>query len=527
MRLNKGTKKAFSLALSAALVITGVNIGTAKSKAADVTANSSNGYYYINGPITPSSGNGSELYKTNMTKEMLSDKDGKTDSVFGNEWGATVSFSNSVLSDMKDPVVVVKGKNLDVKIDTTDSGYSYNEYGYGILKDGITKTADIDEKSDLEAKLSDGISKDGGVLSIKFNNEFVTYDNDSKSWKELKLPQKYSFRVQSKADQSNGWKAFTDAQIDYVKIYDGATYKYDAATGDVTAKAEETPEPTATAAAATTPAVTAAPEPTVEPTVEPTAEPTPEPTEAPKGKMGDFNVKLSLVCDDSWGEQTWGDISTHVTNDGDYKIEYTAQNDSTGLYLMILDTDLYQGSLSDDFKFTVKSVQIGDKTIKVDDNGCWGFADQNEANNYRFNVVNPWNGLFDSTGVKWQDEKVTSMDKLNKPTFKAGDKIVVNFNVTTKKAAATSKAKVTVGKKKVTVKAGKSVNVSYKALDKAGKSVKATASSANKKVAKVTVSSKKQIKITVPKTAKAGASTKVTVKSAGKKAVITVKVAKK
>ena len=97
---------------------------------------------------------------------------------------------------------------------------------------------------------------------------------------------------------------------------------------------------------------------------------------------------------------------------------------------MMLDTDLYYGSLSDNFALTVKNVKIGDKTYAIDNKGCWGFADQTVSENYRFNIVNPWNGLFDKTRVDWQDEKVTTIDKLNKAPGKANDRILVNFNVT-------------------------------------------------------------------------------------------------
>ncbi len=87
-----------------------------------------------------------------------------------------------------------------------------------------------------------------------------------------------------------------------------------------------------------------------------------------------------------------------------------------------------------------------------------------------------------------------------------------------------AEASLTVAKKTVSIKAGKSVTVKYTAINADGDAVKAKATSANKKVAKVKVSSKKAIKITVPKNVKKGKKAVVTVKAAGKTAKIKVKV---
>lgn len=282
MRLSKTKKKALSLMLSIALIITGVNIEGTKSKAAD--DDSSIGYYYIYGPITPTSGDGSEKYKTNISKEMFLDKEGRTDAIFGGEWGASVNISNELFSKMNEPIVVIKGKNINMKIDSTDSEYKYNEYSYGVLKDGVVDT----NSGELEVNLSDGISKDGGIVCVKFNNKFITYDNDLGSWTEMNLPQKYSFKVASNSDEANGWRACTDAQIDYIKIFDGAEYKYDESTGDVvskneTASPEESKEPETTAS----PEESKEPEATVEPeeSKEPEATVNPEESKEPEATL--------------------------------------------------------------------------------------------------------------------------------------------------------------------------------------------------------------------------------------------------
>ena len=288
-----------------------------------------------------------------------------------------------------------------------------------------------------------------------------------------------------------------------------------------------TTAPTNGATTAPTSGATNTPAPVTSNTPAPTSDATPAPTEAPKGNMDKFNVAFNYVADDKWGEQSWGDKSVDVTGDGKYEISYTAQSDTTDIFMMILSTDLYKGSLNKDFKLVPTTVSVGKTDYKVNAKGGWCFADQEKTNAYRYNIVNPYNGPIGSDGVTYVDPAVTSIDGLGTAPVKKGDTIKVSFTVSGMKGStsAKSKAKVTVSKKTVTVAAGKSTTVSYKALNKAGKAVKASAKTSNKKLATVKVTSSKKIKISVPKKATKGSSAKITLTSAGKKATITVKVA--
>ena len=288
-----------------------------------------------------------------------------------------------------------------------------------------------------------------------------------------------------------------------------------------------TTAPTNGATTAPTSGATNTPAPVTSNTPAPTSDATPAPTEAPKGNMDKFNVAFNYVADDKWGEQSWGDKSVDVTGDGKYEISYTAQSDTTDIFMMILSTDLYKGSLNKDFKLVPTTVSVGKTDYKVNAKGGWCFADQEKTNAYRYNIVNPYNGPIGSDGVTYVDPAVTSIDGLGTVPVKKGDTIKVSFTVSGMKSStsAKSKAKVTVSKKTVTVAAGKSTTVSYKALNKAGKAVKASAKTSNKKLATVKVTSSKKIKISVPKKAAKGSSAKITLTSAGKKATITVKVA--
>ena len=345
-----------------------------------------------------------------------------------------------------------------------------------------------------------------------------------------------------------------DMNADTPKIYmgtktdiDGTTYKLSGGKDCALVVKEALATPTPTAEVSSAPAVstepstaptngattaptsgaTNTPAPVTSNTPAPTSDATPAPTEAPKGNMDKFNVAFNYVADDKWGEQSWGDKSVDVTGDGKYEISYTAQSDTTDIFMMILSTDLYKGSLNKDFKLVPTTVSVGKTDYKVNAKGGWCFADQEKTNAYRYNIVNPYNGPIGSDGVTYVDPAVTSIDGLGTVPVKKGDTIKVSFTVSGMKSStsAKSKAKVTVSKKTVTVAAGKSTTVSYKALNKAGKAVKASAKTSNKKLATVKVTSSKKIKISVPKKATKGSSAKITLTSAGKKATITVKVA--
>ena len=643
MRLKKGMRKALSLALSTALIITSANIGSIKSKAAEATTKKiESAGYYVNGPITTKSGDGSESYATNIPKKMLAkiDKDWSNngvdkiseDAIFGNEWTTEVSISKDLYKNMKKPTLVVSGKNLHITFvkNTLNTSLTFNEYGCAVMKDGM-KFDGKPQKGDPE-----GVDKQltslnittatGGTDTVKLYNQFIS--NDGGMWTNTVFPESYSLQIKSAGKPE-------DSQIDYVRIYDAAVGSFDdkgvytsinsvtnknetvsvdsekeataevgtytvsgsavvvpeteiatasgikeasltakdgkisvnvkaeavkadtdvkltgkvagvefpvnvkvkAAAADSSATATNgattaptngaTTAPTNGATTAPTSGATNTPAPVTSNTPAPTSDATPAPTEAPKGNMDKFNVAFNYVADDKWGEQSWGDKSVDVTGDGKYEISYTAQSDTADIFMMILSTDLYKGSLNKDFKLVPTTVSVGKTDYKVNAKGGWCFSDQEETNAYRYNIVNPYNGPIGSDGVTYVDPAVTSIDGLGTAPVKKGDTIKVSFTVSGMKGStsAKSKAKVTVSKKTVTVAAGKSTTVSYKALNKAGKAVKASAKTSNKKLATVKVTSSKKIKISVPKKATKGSSAKITLTSAGKKATITVKVA--
>ena len=507
MRLTKGTKKALSLALSTALVLTGANVGTLKADAADK--------------------DGVELTLKGETlnkKEATVKADGKVEvtttfanaatagALAGANFGETTTTVENVTEDFDLKIVSVKvgdkdvlskkavyGEYADSKNIATTSVGDFEKFT-AEKGDEITFTYKVNGVTDLDA-----LKKENEALAA--SKAALEKENGSLAASKAALEKDNASLVASKAALEKDNKSLAASKA-ALETENKALAASNSALVASKAALEKDNKSLAASKAA----------------LEDQLKNTPAPTETPapvaKGQMGNFNVSFDYVGDDTWGEQSWGDKSVNVTKDGDYSIEYTATSDSKGIYLMMLDTDLYYGSLADNFALTVKNVKIGDKTYAIDNKGCWGFADQTVSKNYRFNIVNPWNGLFDKTGVNWQDEKVTTIDKLNKAPVKANDKIVVNFNVTTKKASSTVSIKA--AKSKVSVAPSKSATVKYTV--KGTSTVKATSN--NKAVTVKVNKSKKNVTITAKKTAVMGKTATITLKAGSKKSTIKVTVAK-
>ena len=612
MRLKKGMRKALSLALSTALIITSANIGSTKSKAAEADDTT---HSYVatvkDNKLTSVTLDGKDVTKEQKIFNNGTDDNGKfyvTDKESAKTvHGLGIDFSEVVSSTKgyKTPTITLAGTgdcnqyyyggSVVTKFNGTDSDTcgSWNYVGDGdsskVIADAIK-----DSGSKFLLNIKDEASEDWTNINYTVTVEY--YDSSAKPTidmsnvkDEITIHRGETIKISAPVTKPNstrtiefdGWaydKTYTaikgvkawfddetdefyisasddaDMNADTPKIYmgtktdiDGTTYKLSGGKDCTLVVKEALATPTPTAEVSSAPAVstkpstaptngattaptsgaTNTPAPVTSNTPAPTSDATPAPTEAPKGNMDKFNVAFNYVADDKWGEQSWGDKSVDVTGDGKYEISYTAQSDTTDIFMMILSTDLYKGSLNKDFKLVPTTVSVGKTDYKVNAKGGWCFSDQEETNAYRYNIVNPYNGPIGSDGVTYVAPAVTSIDGLGTVPVKKGDTIKVSFTVSGMKSStsAKSKAKVTVSKKTVTVAAGKSTTVSYKALNKAGKAVKASAKTSNKKLATVKVTSSKKIKISVPKKATKGSSAKITLTSAGKKATITVKVA--
>ena len=120
-------------------------------------------------------------------------------------------------------------------------------------------------------------------------------------------------------------------------------------------------------------------------------------TEAPAGKS--FHATLQYL-DPSWATQ---EDTVEVTKDGDYTLTtWAGENAESTINMGWIETDLKNGDVSEDFKMTIKSIQLGTKlyTFSKADERYLGFKDQDavkdgEMGTYRLNIKNDYNALFD------------------------------------------------------------------------------------------------------------------------------------
>ena len=93
-----------------------------------------------------------------------------------------------------------------------------------------------------------------------------------------------------------------------------------------------------------------------------------------------------------------------VTKDGDYTLTtWAGENAESTINMGWIETDLKNGDVSEDFKMTIKSIQLGTKlyTFSKADERYLGFKDQTavtedgEMGTYRLNIKNDYNSLFD------------------------------------------------------------------------------------------------------------------------------------
>lgn len=466
--------------------------------------------------------------------------------------------------------------------------------------DALKWTGSFTMEGSWEAKAIDVKTDEGSTIEVKGNagNSYaVDLSVDLSAFNEPTIT------VVATATKDGSSGSFAVCNNDWSKVYAGANDGKDSTGADATVAGTETTitgkldksvkdylitaqqrtvsSITITDGAAT-PGVSATPDVSATPAADATATPvvSTDPTAAPvaaKGNMDKFSVNFNYVADDTWAESIWEGTPVEVTGNGSYSISYKATSATQSIFMLFLETNLYKDSLKDGFSMVATDVSVGSKNYKVTDNGGWCFKDEKEDAQYRYNIVNPYNGPKKADGLtdltEGQEKKINEIGTVS---VAAGDMVTVYFTVkgmnsdnagataapeatttpevtvaptetpapteapaeTTPTPDATqtpdntedtdnteeSEASLTVTKKTVSIKAGKAVTVKYTATNTDGDAVKAKATSANKKVAKVKVSSKKVIKITVPNNVKKGKKTVVTVKAEGKTAKINVKV---
>ena len=526
MKLTKGMKKALSLLLSAAMVVTGVNVTTNAASAEDAA------------PSFTWTNTNTNSWDNESVDVKLVNGDGEYTAEFKTAKGATGLRNLGYVETNADSTLKITVKSVIVN----GTEFETNK--------------DIDITSDTKngmANIWDGKSP-GNVLYTNGNKD-LNCTKDEISYRE------------------DGTVVNIET-LSYVFAVTGVT-------------PAETGEPSVTDPAATEPAATEPAE-SAEPTVEPTAEPTDPPAKDAPADLDKGHQAFLMFTDSNWGWGCWNankGTDAVVTGNGTYTVSINKSDfkstdvaaPAKGTAVFCVDIlGLCNSDKMDASKAAISNVIIkaDDKVFKADETKMYE-GDIEGKGNYRLEICNQYgwdktgdfvtkdefdpNGefgfeeslsvTFTVTGIQegktpekafvTKDDagedisvvspvgvraaeaaKITPAPKatatapvaIAKTATPAGVKTATPAAVSTKSVLGTSK--LTTAKKMVVVAPGKSVKVGFKATAAKNTSgaaiVKAT--TASKKVATVKVNGKK-VTIKVPKKAVKGASTTVTLKS--------------
>ena len=535
MKLTKGMKKALSLLLSAAMVVTGVNVTTNAASAADKVPSFTWYNQYVG-------------WNTAETEVVLSKGDAEyTVEVDGAEGNTGFTNFGYVEKDETSPLgIVVKSIIVNGTKFATD----------------WTINIKSDTKNGMYNIWNDKITKGKTVYVSGDNDLFFDADGNGLSYRE------------------NG-EAKNIETLSYVFDVTNTGYTPVESTKPSEDPATETPAVTEPAKVTTAPAVTTAP------SAEPTVEPTDPPAKAAPADLDKGHQAFLMFTDGNYGWGCWNENKGEdavVTGNGTYTVSINKSdfkstdvaNPAKGAKVFGVDIlGLCNSDKMDASKAAISNVIIkcDGKVFAADESKMYEGLIEKEKGNYRLEIRNEWgwsNGdfatkdefdpneefgfeeslsvTFTVTGIKkgttpkdafvtTKDGEETSVvsavgvraaeaakdaDKTPAPSAKApvvaktatpaGVKTATPAAVSTKSVLGTSK--LTTAKKMVVVAPGKSVKVAFKATAAKNTSgaaiVKAT--TASKKVATVKVKGKK-VTIKVPKKAVKGASTTVTLKS--------------
>lgn len=528
MKLTKGMKKALSLLLSAAMVVTGVNVTTNAANAADEV------------PSFTWTNTNTNSWDNESVDVKLVNGDGEYTAEFKTAKGATGLRNLGYVETNADSTLKITVKSVIV------NGTEFE----------TNKVIEItsDTKNGM-ANIWDGKSPKNVLYTNGDKDLYCSADE-------------ISYRENGEAKKIE--------TLSYVFDVTNTGYTPVESTEPSEDPATETPAVTEPAKVTTTPAVTA----------EPTVEPTDPPAKAAPADLDKGHQAYLMYTDENYGWGCWNENKGEdavVTGNGTYTVSINKSdfkstdvaNAAKGAKVFCVDIlGLCTSDKMDASKAAISNVIIkcDGKEFKADESKMYEGLIEKEKGNYRLEIRNEWgwsNGdfatkdefdpneefgfeeslsvTFTVTGIKkgttpkdafvtTKDGEETSVvsavgvraaeaakdaDKTPAPSAKApvaktatpaGVKTATPAAVSTKSVLGTSK--LTTAKKMVVVAPGKSVKVGFKATAAKNTSgaaiVKAT--TASKKVATVKVKGKK-VTIKVPKKAVKGASTTVTLKS--------------
>ena len=524
MKLTKGMKKALSLLLSAAMVVTGVNVTTNAANAADEV------------PSFTWTNTNTNSWDNESVDVKLVNGDGEYTAEFKTAKGATGLRNLGYVETNADSTLKITVKSVIV------NGTEFE----------TNKVIEItsDTKNGM-ANIWDGKSPKNVLYTNGDKDLYCSADE-------------ISYRENGEA-----------------KKIETLSYVFDVTnTGYTPVEATETPAVTEPAKVTTTPAVTA------EPTVEPTEAPTDPPAKPAPADLDKGHQAYLMFTDDNYGWGCWNENKGEdavVTGNGTYTVSINKSdfkstdvaNAAKGAKVFCVDIlGLCTSDKMDASKAAISNVIIkcDGKEFKADESKMYEGLIEKDKGNYRLEIRNEWgwgNGDFatkdefdpnsefgfeeslsvtftvtgiqegktpekaflttdaegnevsvvSAVGVRAAEAakitpapKATATAPVAKTATPAGVKTATPAAVSTKSVLGTSK--LTTAKKMVVVAPGKSVKVGFKATAAKNTSgaaiVKAT--TASKKVATVKVKGKK-VTIKVPKKAVKGASTTVTLKS--------------
>lgn len=524
MKLTKGMKKALSLLLSAAMVVTGVNVTTNAASAEDAA------------PSFTWTNTNTNSWDNESVDVKLVNGDGEYTAEFKTAKGATGLRNLGYVETNADSTLKITVKSVIV------NGTEFE----------TNKVIEItsDTKNGM-ANIWDGKSPKNVLYTNGDKDLYCSADE-------------ISYRENGEAKKIE--------TLSYVFDVTNTGYTPVESTEPSKNPATETPAVTEPAKVTTTPAVTA----------EPTVEPTDPPAKAAPADLDKGHQAFLMFTDGNYGWGCWNENKGEdavVTGNGTYTVSINKSdfkstdvaNPAKGAKVFGVDIlGLCNSDKMDASKAAISNVIIkcDGKVFAADESKMYEGLIEKEKGNYRLEIRNEWgwsNGdfatkdefdpneefgfeeslsvTFTVTGIKkgttpkdafvtTKDGEETSVvsavgvraaeaakdaDKTPAPVVAktatpAGVKTATPAAVSTKSVLGTSK--LTTAKKMVVVAPGKSVKVAFKATAAKNTSgaaiVKAT--TASKKVATVKVKGKK-VTIKVPKKAVKGASTTVTLKS--------------
>ena len=532
MKLTKGMKKALSLLLSAAMVVTGVNVTTNAASAEDAAPS-----------FTWTNTNTNSWDKESVDVKLVNG-DGEYTAEFKTAKGATGLRNLGYVETNADSTLKITVKSVIV------NGTEFE----------TNKVIEItsDTKNGM-ANIWDGKSPKNVLYTNGDKDLYCSADE-------------ISYRENGEAKKIE--------TLSYVFDVTNTGYTPVESTEPSKNPATETPAVTEPAKVTTTPAVTA------EPTVEPTEAPTDPPAKPAPADLDKGHQAYLMFTDDNYGWGCWNENKGEdavVTGNGTYTVSINKSdfkstdvaNAAKGAKVFCVDIlGLCTSDKMDASKAAISNVIIkcDGKEFKADESKMYEGLIEKDKGNYRLEIRNEWgwgNGDFatkdefdpnsefgfeeslsvtftvtgiqegktpekaflttdaegnevsvvSAVGVRAAEAakitpapKATATAPVAKTATPAGVKTATPAAVSTKSVLGTSK--LTTAKKMVVVAPGKSVKVAFKATAAKNTSgaaiVKAT--TASKKVATVKVKGKK-VTIKVPKKAVKGASTTVTLKS--------------